>query len=256
MSKLKQILKRIKRKLRKAYVAFSVRALDFHDWILDRRICGRSLGKIVLDMCGDEKNQTGGTGTESSHYVYLKRIFSYVKLRATDTVLDVGCGKGRVFAFFLKEKYPCRIDGIEHNPDVAKIAQEWTAKYPQIRVTIGDAFLQDFNQYTVLTCSRPFFLHTFCAFIEKLEEVLTHPITLVSWHEDPRLRDFVKVRPGWHIVHHEFTNRIHGLYLRSCPQPFTVWTYDPQQRRTDGRENGEQDAIPQEPQITEARTDK
>lgn len=228
MSKLK---KTVKQKLKKFCVAVSKRILDFHDWIIDRRICRRSLGKIVLDMCGDEKSQIGGTGTESSRYVYLKRIFSFIRLVETDTVLDVGCGKGRVFAFFIKEKIPCRIDGIEHNADVAKVAQEWTAKYPQIRVIVGDAFLADFNQYTVLTLSRPFFWHTYCEFVEKLEERLTHPIAMLSWHEDPRVWRFIKVRPGWHIVHHEFTNRIHGLFLRGCPQPFTVWTYDPGERK-------------------------
>lgn len=235
MSKLTAFIKKAflfaKRKLRKAYVAFSRWVLRVQDWIIDRRICGRSLGKVVLDMCGDVKTQIGGTGTESSPYIYLKRIFSYIRLDETDKVLDVGCGKGRVFAFFIKEKYPCRIDGIEHNADVAKIAQEWTAKYPQIRVIVGDAFLADFNQYTVLTLSRPFFWHTYCEFVEKLEEKLTHPIAMLSWHEDPRVRDFIKIRPGWHIVHHEFTNRIHGLYLRHCPQPFTVWTYDPDERK-------------------------
>ncbi len=228
MSKLK---KTVKRKLKKVCVAVSKRILNFHDWIIDRRICRRSLGKIVLDMCGDEKSQIGGTGTESSNYVYLKRIFSFIRLDETDKVLDVGCGKGRVFAFFIKEKYPCRIDGIEHNADVAKIAQEWTAKCPQIRVIVGDAFLADFNQYTVLTLSRPFFWHTYCEFVEKLEEKLTHPIAMLSWHEDPRVWKFIKVRPGWHIVHHEFTNRIHGLFLGPCPQPFTVWTYDPDERK-------------------------
>ncbi len=230
MSKLKKELKAVKRKIRRAYVSFCRWILRVHDWFLDRRICGVSLGKVILDKCGDEKNQIGGTGTESSPYIYLKHIFSYVKLNASDRILDVGCGKGRVFAFLIKEKCPCRIDGIEHNEPVAKIAEGWTAKYPQVHVMVGDAFLQDFNKYTVLTLSRPFFVHTYCAFIEKLEETLTHPITLVSWHEDPCVRDFIKVRPGWQMEYHEFTNRIHGLYLRNCPQPFSVYTYDPEKR--------------------------
>ena len=220
-----------KRKLRKAYVSFCRWILRVHDWILDRRICGISLGKVILDKCGDEKNQIGGTGTESSPYLYLKHIFSHVKLSASDRILDVGCGKGRVFAFLIKEKCPCSIDGIEHNEPVAKIAETWTAKYPQVHVMTGDAFKQDFNKYTVLTLSRPFFVNTYCAFVEKLEETLTHPIMLVSWHEDPRVRDFIKVRPGWQMEYHEFTNRIHGLYLRNCPQPFSVYTYDPEKRK-------------------------
>ena len=230
MSKLKKGLKAVKRTLRRAYVSFCRRILRVHDWVLDRRICGVSLGKVILDKCGDEENQIGGTGTESSPYIYLKHIFSHVQLSASDRILDVGCGKGRVFAFLIREKCPCSIDGIEHNEPVAKIAEGWTAKYPQVHVMTGDAFLQDFNRYTVLTLSRPFFVQTYCAFIEKLEETLVHPVTLVSWHEDPRVRDFIKVRPGWHMEYHEFTDRIHGLYLRNCPQPFSIYTYDPGRR--------------------------
>lgn len=230
MNKLKKGLKAVKRKIRRAYVACCRRALRVYDWILDRRICGVSLGKVILDKCGDEKNQIGGTGTESSPYLYLKHIFSHVQLNASDRILDVGCGKGRVFAFLIREKCPCSIDGIEHNEPVAKIAETWTAKYPQVHVMTGDAFLQDFNKYTVLTLSRPFFVNTYCAFIEKLEETLVHPVTLVSWHEDPRVRDFIKIRPGWQLEYHEFTNRIHGLYLRNCPQPFSIYTYDPEKR--------------------------
>ena len=242
MEKIKAFLKKglrvTKRKLRRAVVRVCRQLLLFNDWILDRRICGVGLGKIIMDMSGDEENQIGGTGTESSPYIYLKHIFSHVTLQASDRILDVGCGKGRVFAFLIKEKCPCSIDGVEHNEPIAKIAEKWTAKYPQVRVITGDAFLQDFNKYTVLTLSRPFFVNTYCAFVEKLEETLVHPVTLLSWHEDPRVRDFIKVRPGWHMEYHEFTVRVHGLYLRNSPQPFSIYTYDPEKRKetvgTDG----------------------
>ena len=84
MEKIKAFLKKglrvTKRKLRRAVVRVCRQLLLFNDWILDRRICGVGLGKIIMDMSGDEENQIGGTGTESSPYIYLKHIFSHVTL--------------------------------------------------------------------------------------------------------------------------------------------------------------------------------
>lgn len=235
MNRMKEFIKKIVRwvriKLKRPQVAVSKFILRLHSWILDIRICGKGLGGIVEDKCGDEKDQIGGTRTESSYYIYLRRIFSHVYLTASDRILDVGCGKGRVLAFLIKENCPCEINGVEYNEQVAKIAEAWTAKYPQVNVITGDAFLQNFNKYTVLTLSRPFLVHTYCAFIQKLEETLTHPITVVSWYEDSRVFEYIINRSGWRMVYHENTNRIHRLYLGPRVLPFTIWEYDPEKRK-------------------------
>lgn len=209
--------------------AISSRLLNLEDGLADLRICGRSLVKSVPSIFRDDKKGIGGTNSSPTHYAFLKRIFRHVELRASDTLLDVGCGKGRVLAFLLAQKCPCRLYGIEHNAAVAKITQEWTSRYPQVQILVGDAFQLDYNDFTVLTLARSFLPVTFRSFILRLEETLTHRITLVSWYDQSDMR-FLTDRTGWHMEYHELVKRTHGLRAAFVPQSFTVWTYDPDAR--------------------------
>ena len=220
-----------KKLIKKAYNVFCNQLLNVMDGVIDKRVCGRSLVKYVPSIYRDDKNGIGGTGSSATHYGLLKRIFAHVELTPEDTLLDVGCGKGRVLAFLLKEKCPCRLYGIEHNPEVGKIAMEWTKPYDQVSIFIGDAFQLDYNPYTVLTLARSFLSVTFLSFVERLEQTLTHPIRLVSWY-DQKVTHLIKSRPGWTLEYREVIRRIHGIRVAYSPQAFTVWTYDPAKRES------------------------
>ena len=77
----------------------SHRLLNGMDAIINLRICGESLVEYVPSIDRNDAQGIGGTGSQSTHYVLLKHIFSHVKLTSDDVFLDVGCGKGRVLAF-------------------------------------------------------------------------------------------------------------------------------------------------------------
>ena len=102
---------------------------------------------------------------------FEKHLFCYLYI--------LGCGKGLVPAFLVKEHGPCRLCGVEINEISWKCAADWTQKYGQVSVTFGDVFRMDCNPYTVLFMGRPFLPVTFLQFIEKLEKELTHPVTLI-----------------------------------------------------------------------------
>ena len=125
------------------YGAISRRLLRTVDGIIDQRICGQSLVKYVPSVYRDDANGVGMTGSQSTSYVILDRIFSHVSLTEEDSFLDVGCGKGRVLAFLLKEHAPCVLNGVEINEISGSVAVEWTARYEQVSVKIGDAFNMD-----------------------------------------------------------------------------------------------------------------
>ena len=223
------MLRRLRRYARRAYNAVSNRLLEFQDGIIDRRVCGRSLVGIVPSYFHDEEKGVGGTCSYSTHYAFLKYIFSHVSLRAEDALLDVGCGKGRVLAYLLREKCPCRLYGIEYNPEVAQVAAEWTRAYDQVTVLQGDALTLDYDPYTVFTLARPFLAVTFLTFIERVEQTVTHPVHLVYWYDQANIW-MLKKRPGWTLECGKRVARIHGLLLAYEPQTFTVWTYDPVKR--------------------------
>lgn len=203
------------------------RLLDVYDGIIDRRICGKSLVKCAPSIDENEADATGGTRSESTHYLTLRKMFEHVKLTPSDAVCDIGCGKGRVLAFLIREKSPCLIYGIEHNPDVAKIAERWSRQYDKIIIKSGDAFAEDYNPYTVLTLGRSFLPQTMVAFVQYLEKTLNHSITLLSWY-DHRGYPLLKERPGWTALYRGKIGRIHGIWIYPAPITYTVWLYEPE----------------------------
>ena len=200
--------------------------LGMMDDAIDRRVCGQSLVKYVKSVYRDDANGVGMTGSQSTNYVILKRIFSHVTLTEQDSFLDVGCGKGRVLAFLVKKHAPCKISGIEINEISGKVAKEWAEKYEQVSVTIGDAFQMDYNPYTILFLGRPFLPKTFQQFIEQLEKSLTHPITLIYW-VDQQSGYMLKDRSGWEKQFREKLYVMYGLIITGTPQGYSIWTYDP-----------------------------
>lgn len=203
--------------------------LDAKDALRDYRICGRSLVKYVPSVYRDDEAGVGGTGTQATRYAILERIFSHVELTSNDSFFDVGCGKGRVLAYLVDTGAPCRLAGIELNPKSAEVALAWTKRHPNIHVTQGDAFKLDYDEHTVLFLNRPFLPKTFLAFVEKLEDDLAHPVTLIYlW--DSESGYLLKGRPGWTYVYPERLEPVEGTPRYRNPERFSIWRYDPAAR--------------------------
>lgn len=223
---------RIKRFFRRAEWKLCSRVLDRMDRRIDRRVCGQSLAEYVPSLFRDDKNGVGGTGSYSTPYLLLKQIFARVPLRPSDVFLDVGCGKGRVLAFLVKENCPCRLYGIEHNAEVGRIAADWAARCDRVQILIGDALQHDYDGYTVLSLGRPFLPKSFLRFVERLEATLRHPITLIYWY-DRQSGALLRGRPGWELRLREPIARVHGLLVAPWPDSYSVWTYDPERREAE-----------------------
>ncbi len=202
---------------------------SLHDRILDNKICHRSISEYVASVFRDDENGIGSTGSESTHYLILKEIFSHVKLTDTDSFIDIGCGMGRVLAFLINEKAPCKISGVEINEKPANIAFEWAKNYDNVNVIIGDAFNIDFNNYNVFFLGRPFLPKTFREFIEQFEQKLTHPITFIYW-VDQQSGLFLKDRRGWNMLYRKKFLKVRGLRVALSEQGFSVWTYNPDKK--------------------------
>lgn len=203
------------------------RFLHVTDRSYDLRICGQDLSEYIPSLFRDDKNGVGMTGTQATRYAILKKIFADVEIRDTDSFLDVGCGMGRVLAYCVKERYPCSINGIEINEVPGKIATAWAEKYENVHVTIGDAFLLDYNPYTILFLGRPFLPKTFAEFVTLIETQLTHPITFIYWVDQQSGRYLVG-RPGWTMQKRDVIRNIYGIPLENGPQGYSIWEYNPE----------------------------
>ena len=189
----------------------------------DRKICGMELGRFVPTPYAESH---GATGSQSAPYIGLDKILKGLYLTREDSFIDIGCGKGRVISYMVSRGFPCKLTGIEINPDVAKVALKWTSRYPNVEIIEGDAFGLDYNDYTVLFMYRPMETFTFKMFIELLESTLTHEIKLY-YYVDEQSGYYLNDRPGWTLLTRQKMFFVKGLFIHKEPQRYSVWTYSP-----------------------------
>ena len=156
------------------YVYSTYYLVRFIDGMRDRRICGVSLSKRR------DTNIEGGNHYAPTCYWNLDEVFKKTKFTEEDHLADIGCGKGRVLAWWLGKKLPSKATGIELDPYVAGVAKKWLKRYPEERVRLieGDALKQDYDEYTIIYIFRPFAKEFLIRFLERLEAQLTHPVRL------------------------------------------------------------------------------
>ena len=117
---------------------------------------------------------------EPTDYRVLERVASTGMIGKRNTLLDYGCGKGRV-SFFLSSQTKCRSVGIEYNPRLlerAKLNQE-NSPHGHL-VTFVQADAADF--IVPPTADRAFFFNPFSVNI--LRQVMAN--LFISCKENPR----------------------------------------------------------------------
>ena len=117
------------------FIRISRRTVDFIDSFSDKKVCGVSLSKYVPSIA------EGSTGSQSTPYLVLDTIFQDAVFTPEDSLIDVGCGKGRVLAYLLKKECPCKLNGIELNPAVAEYGQHWAVRYPNVNIMCDDVLV-------------------------------------------------------------------------------------------------------------------
>ena len=113
--------------------------VDYLDSFKDKKICGFSLSKYVPSIAN------GSTGSQSTPYLVLDKIFKDVELHQGESFIDIGCGKGRVLAYMVRRQFPVKLNGVELNEEVAEIGQKWAKRYDNVSIICCSAFDIDYN---------------------------------------------------------------------------------------------------------------
>ena len=208
------------------FIRISREIVYFMDGLKDRKICGCSLVKYVPSLY---RESMGATGSQSTCYWVLDKIFKGASFSKNDSFIDVGCGKGRILAYMVGKGYKFPLNGVELNKDVAKYAQKWAARYSNVNIINESAFDLDYNKYTVLFMGRPFEPEMFYQFIDKLENELVHPIRLYYW-VDQQSGNYLDDRKGWTMLKREKIFILHGFFTSQVPQRYSIWIYDPKNK--------------------------
>lgn len=224
--KIKEPLKRFSNNLKhlakRTYIRITVYIVEIIDGIRDILLCGSLLARH------QEVNVKGATDYSPTRYWALDEIFKDAVFTNNDSLVDIGCGKGRVLVWYINKNFPGQITGIEKDSNVAAIAKKWMTHHQnkKIRLIEGDALEQSYTDYTFVYLFRPFNYEYFKQLILRLESQITHPIRLY-YLTDYYSKEFLTDRQGWKMMERRLIYKKYGLYLSLIPQHYSIWTYIP-----------------------------
>ena len=107
---------------------------SINSWLTDRRYGGSLSGRYRsrFDLANDEM------GTD---YWVLDELFAtaQIPIDASDVLVDVGCGRGRVLNYWLSRGYKNRLVGVELDPMYADATRERLKRFPNVTIETGSA---------------------------------------------------------------------------------------------------------------------
>lgn len=191
----------------------------------DIAVCGVSLA----DWERTRYRNLGAHDPTPTHYFVLEHLFRYYSLCSVSHLLDVGCGSGRVLAYYLAMGLPGKITGVELDPGLADKAQSWVSRYENANVLQASVLNLDLGQYTDFYLYNPFDSDVLQRFIEQVEHQVKRPCTVIHMSDNGETW-WYEGRRGWDVrASGEFlTYRISdGEAIRAFdhPQHYTVWRY-------------------------------
>ena len=194
------------------------------DVLRDLAAAGRSLERDERTRHADK----GAHDPTATPYRVLEGLLGGLGLDEGSHLLDVGCGAGRVLAYFVSAGLPGRVTGVELDAGLAAEAAEWSARYPNVRVVAGSALDLPLAGYTHVYLFNPFDTPVLGAFLDRLEREAADPVTLVHMSDNGEWPAYLG-RAGWTTLR-EGSFELPGEE-GDCPQHFTVRRYDPPGRQ-------------------------
>lgn len=193
----------------------------------DRAVAGRSLSEPGATRLANK----GAHDPTPTPYFILEELFSNFSFSQDSHLLDVGCGTGRVLAYFVEAGFPGRATGIELDAVLAEETSLWARRFAPLRVVGGNVLEHSLARYTHLYLFNPFDTNILMAFLAKIEAEVAHPVSLIHMSDNGETYFYVG-RPGWSMVKQGEFQRYRSAKGRSFavyehPQHYSVWQYDP-----------------------------
>lgn len=202
----------------KLYRFIIAKSYSLYATIMDFRI-----GGISANVPKDSRYESlGAYRTESTNYVWLKKIFSCFPLGKDTTFIDVGCGEGRVLTYLYLKKYRNKMIGVELDKQVAKVAKARTKKCKNIEIVQGNILEHGelFKDANAVYLYNPFNEEIMTKFIEMIERNATRKVTM--YYANDLYRNVIDKRENWYILRR---NRVNSKVAnKGC---YTVYRYYP-----------------------------
>lgn len=144
---------------------------------------------------------------EPTPYCVLERLHDSGYITAKNTVVDYGCGKGRV-GFFLNHQIGCSCIGLEYDPPIFAQAEENLRSFAAIQTSASVSFLcQTAETYEIVDADCFYFFNPFT--VEILRSVMQQIIG--SYYENPRTMRLFFYYPDPEYVSYLLTGDSSGM---------------------------------------------
>ena len=105
--------------------------------ILDAKYGSWYLGAKLVHM-GNGNSSKGWHGAQSSDYDALSKMFAEISIREDDVIVDVGCGRGRLFNYLLSRGFKNKLIGVDVDQAIAEFTRKRLKKYNQVEILVAD----------------------------------------------------------------------------------------------------------------------
>lgn len=169
---------------------------------------------LNIETSGEDKYHTSFHyhRYEPTPYPVLETLFDAYSLNETDSVIDYGCGKGRL-NFFINHRFGCMVTGIEMNETFYQNALEnqlgYTKKHPskEPKINFVCGLAEDYsikpndNKFYFF---NPFSIQIFRKIIENiLISMETHPrcVDLILYYPSDEYIYYLEHKTGFYQLH-------------------------------------------------------
>lgn len=155
------------------------------------RYLQRQLGRLKIDLLTQRTFLAGQVlsvdrkniiKTVSTNYEELEIIFfEYMSLKENDIVIDVGCGKGRVFSYLLYKGLKNKMIGYEINKVVGAQTQKRLARFKNIEIRCDNIFDNFPDQGNIFYLYHPFVEWLVIEFMQRILKIADrNPVILYN----------------------------------------------------------------------------
>lgn len=132
--------------------------------------------------------------TQSVEYEELKNVFSYWPLKDSDAVMDIGCGRGRIFNYLLSRKFKGHLYGAEIDPEIAAFTEKRLKPYSNVTIFTGNALDYMREDVTIYFLFNPFNEKHMEQFVKKIQKI--HDSVRIIYYY-PQFLSLILAQPGF-----------------------------------------------------------
>ncbi|CUH96826.1 hypothetical protein P22_2937 [Propionispora sp. 2/2-37] len=147
-------------------------------------------GRVLHGNQASNYQQLGANEVYHTDYSVMPMLFSTVNIKPDDILVDVGCGKGRVINYWLSQRLPNQIIGLEIEPQIASATARQFAGHPNVKIIPGDAVANLPPDGTLFYFYNPFKQEKVAEFAQKLSDATGEKPVKVIYYNPKSLHVF------------------------------------------------------------------